>query len=92
MQIEKYQNYLNLVCDSRGLSYNSSPGLLVGVRGDGQIDFAVVPDLRDLRTTYQNIERYQQTLDHKMTHARTQEYRESRVQTHRQTRRQSQAL
>ena len=84
MQIEKYQDYLNLVCDSRGLSYNSSPGLLVGVRGDGQIAFAEVPDIRDLRTTYQNIERYQQTLE--------QEYRERRVQKLSETHRQSQAL
>jgi len=90
MQIQKYQNYLNLVCDSRGLSYNSSPGLLVGVRGDGQIAFAEVPDIRDLRTTNQNIERYQWTLERRMTLARTQEYRQSRVLTRRQTLRQIQ--
>jgi hypothetical protein len=84
MQIEKYQDYLNLVCDSRGLSYNSSPGLLVGVRGDGQIAFAQVPDIRDLRTTYQNIERYQQAL--------RQEYRERLVQKLSETHRLRQAL
>jgi hypothetical protein len=81
MQIEKYQNYLHLVCDCQGLSYNPSPGLLVGVRGDGQIAFAEVPDIRDLRATNQNIQRYQLTMDREITLKRTQEYRQSRDQT-----------
>jgi hypothetical protein len=89
MQIENYQNYLNLVCDSQGLSYNPSPGLLVGVRGDGQIAFAEVPDIRDLRNTNQSIQRYQLKMDRKMTLARTQEYR---AQEYRLTRQQTLGL
>lgn len=92
MQIEKYQDYLDLVCDSRGLSYNSSPGLLVGVRGDGQVAFAEVPDIRDLRSTNHNIERYQQTINRQMTFERTQEYRQSRALTARRTLSQGRAL
>jgi hypothetical protein len=46
------QRYFNLICKSQGRSYHASPGLLVGVRGDGGIAFAPVSDIRDLQSTF----------------------------------------
>jgi hypothetical protein len=56
------QRYLKLVCRSQGRSYHPSPGLLVGVDGNGRIAFAPVADLRDLRTTFAEIRAQEITL------------------------------
>jgi hypothetical protein len=51
-QIVACQRYLELVCVCQGRTYNPSPGLLLGVDGDGRIAFAPVDDVRDLRSTF----------------------------------------
>jgi hypothetical protein len=59
VSIEACQLYLNLVSSSQGYSSYASPGLLVGVRGDGQIAFAILEDLRDLQNTLAAIQAQQ---------------------------------
>jgi hypothetical protein len=81
MRKEPCQRYLNLVCSSQGHSYHASPGLLVGVRGDGRIAFAPVDDIRDLGTTLADLQSYQITL---ARDARNLRLRQSISQTPRQ--------
>jgi hypothetical protein len=51
-QIEACQRYLELVGICQGKTYNPSPGLLVGVDGNGGVAFAPLDDIRDLRSTF----------------------------------------
>jgi hypothetical protein len=59
------QRYLKLVCRCQGRnghSYHASPGLLVGVDGDGRIRSATVDDIRHLQNTFAAIEAFQNKL------------------------------
>lgn len=81
---EACQRYLNLVwrCQTRkGRSYHPSPGLLVGVDGNGRIAFAQVEDIRDLRSTFAAIQAYEITLAHEINLKRTEDIRLSRDQS-----------
>ena len=78
---EQCQRYLELVCLCQGRSYRPSPGLLVGVRGDGRIAFAPVDDIRDLRTTFEKIRAYEIKLARKITLKETQDIRLRHVQS-----------
>jgi hypothetical protein len=51
-QIDACQRYLELVCVCQGRSYRPSPGILIGVGGDGKIAFAPLDDVRNLRSTF----------------------------------------
>jgi hypothetical protein len=75
------QRYLHLVCDSQGRSYYPSPGLLVGVGGNGRIAFAQVEDIRDLRTTFAAIREHEITLAREITLERTRDLRLRHVQS-----------
>lgn len=81
MQIHACQRYLELVCICQGRSYHPSPGLLVGVGGDGRIAFAPLDDIRDLRTTFAAIRAHEITLDREITLALTRDLRPRRVQS-----------
>jgi hypothetical protein len=61
MHIEACERYLELVCLCQGRSYHATPGLLVGVGGDGRIAFAPVEDVRNLRTTFAAIRAHEIT-------------------------------
>ena len=84
------QRYLNLICKSQGRSYHASPGLLVGVRGDGGIAFVPVSDIRDLQSTFAAIRAQEIKREQKIIHARIELTRGLRhVQSRSQTLRQS---
>jgi hypothetical protein len=85
MQRQACQRYLKLVCICQGRSYHASPGLLVGVRGDGRIAFAPVDDIRDLRTTFAAIRAHEITLNREITLAQTRDLRLRGVQSILQT-------
>ena len=78
MQIEACQRYLALVCACQGRSYRASPGLLVGVGGDGRIAFAPLDDIRDLRTTLVAIRAHEIALARETTLAQIQVARDLR--------------
>jgi hypothetical protein len=64
------QRYLKLVCRCQGRnghSYPASPGLLVGVDGDGRIRFATVDDIRHLQNTFAVIEAFENNLAREIT-------------------------
>jgi hypothetical protein len=75
------QRYLELVCICQGRSYHPSPGLLVGVGGDGRVAFAPVDDIRDLRTTFAAIREHEITLAQAVNLALTREFRLRRAQS-----------
>jgi hypothetical protein len=94
MDIQDCQRYLKLVCrchSRKRRSYHPSPGLLVGVRGDGRIAFAPVSDIRDLRTTFAAIRVQERTLAREITLKFAEDIRHRHVQSISRTHRQSPA-
>jgi hypothetical protein len=86
------QRYLKLVCRCQGRnghSYHASPGLLVGVRGDGRIAFVTVDDIRDLQKTFAAIQAYENKLAREITFKLAQDIRLRHAQSISRTHRQS---
>ncbi len=91
MYIQECQHYLELICLCQGHSYHTSPGLLVGVSGDGRIAFASVEDIRDLQTTFAAIQ-VQQTIQAREIAKLTRDLRLRHVQPSSRTPQQRLAL
>jgi hypothetical protein len=92
VKIEACQLYLNLLCYSQGYGYYASPGLLVGVRGDGRIAFATLEDLRDLQNTLEAIQAQQIILAQRAEREQRQELTQRQELAQRQERAQRRVL
>ncbi len=75
-QMEACQRYLELVCICKGRSYRASPGILIGVGGDGRIAFAPLEDVRDIQSTFGAIRAQEIALAQSITRAQVQRARE----------------